>query len=88
MQTLWRDMQYSLRMLVKNPGFTAVALPTLALDIGRGRFVRQFLTEDVLSSIVGGTIVLGVAYTGLKALVAANPNGLLFVQESGSKRCE
>ena len=88
MQTLWRDMQYSLRMPLKNPGFTAFALLMLALDTCGSRFVGQFPTEGALLAIDGGTIVLAVAYTGLKALVAANPNGLPFVQESGSKRCE
>ena len=55
-----------------------------AVGAGRGRIMRQLLTESVMLSVAGGVVGLAAGYAGIRAILRVSPGNIPLIPRGGS----
>jgi len=71
-------------LMVRAAGRSREFAIRVALGAGRGRIIRQLLTESVLLSLAGGVLGLVLGFSGVRALLAVSPGDIPRIGEDGA----
>jgi predicted permease len=87
LESLWKDITFGLRMLIRKPAFTAIAVLTLALGIGANTAIFTLFDAVLLESLPvrePSRLVLFSDHVGEGTSTGSLPNGAwdLFTSES------
>ena len=75
MTSFWQDAQYGLRVLTKSPGFTAIAVLTLALGIG---------ANSALFSVINGVLLAPLPFPNPEEIYLVYSSSSTFQHSSSS----